>query len=208
MKNASPLFSYKEIKGELNMLNDNTIISVKNRDSGVVGYRIPEMNNLRRQFAPGETKKIQMKELRALSWIEGGDVILRELLSILNNKEAVEELIPGAEPEYFMSEPEIKELLLNGSLDELKDFLDFSPEGGVNILRDLAVKYELNDIQKRDAIKTKTGYDITGMIRINKESQEPDAEPAAEAPKRRVQKDAPAAAEPVKTRRTTPKYTV
>ena len=50
------------------MLEDKTIITVTNRNNGSTGYSIPEMNGLKRKFAPGESKKVTMDELRKLSY--------------------------------------------------------------------------------------------------------------------------------------------
>ena len=38
------------------MLENNTLIKVINRDNGIVGYTIPDLNNLTRTFQKGETK--------------------------------------------------------------------------------------------------------------------------------------------------------
>lgn len=57
------------------MINANTIYNVKNRSSSTVVYRIPE-DNIRREFAPGETKKIAFGELEKLTYQQGG----REML--------------------------------------------------------------------------------------------------------------------------------
>ena len=55
------------------MLDEKTIITVTNRNNGSTGYNIPEMNGLKRRFAPGESKKITMDELRKLSYQTGGE---------------------------------------------------------------------------------------------------------------------------------------
>jgi hypothetical protein len=57
------------------MITENTMYNVKNRSSSVVVYRIPE-TNLRREFAPGEIKKIPFGELEKLTYQQGG----REML--------------------------------------------------------------------------------------------------------------------------------
>ena len=44
---------------------ENNMINVKNRDSGYVGYTIPD-RHIQRTFAPGETKKIAF---------EGGTIV-------------------------------------------------------------------------------------------------------------------------------------
>ena len=80
------------------MLENNTIIKVTNRDNGSIGYTIPDLNNLHREFAPGETKELTVEEMRKLSYISGGDVLLREYLTI-DNKELIQELLNGVEPE-------------------------------------------------------------------------------------------------------------
>ena len=49
------------------MITENTKYNVKNRSSSVVVYRIPE-SNLRREFAPGETKPIPFEELEKLTY--------------------------------------------------------------------------------------------------------------------------------------------
>ena len=49
------------------MITENTTYNVKNRSSSVVVYRIPE-SNLRREFAPGETKRIPFGELEKLTY--------------------------------------------------------------------------------------------------------------------------------------------
>ena len=92
------------------MLEDKTILKVSNRDNGSVGYTIPDLGNLHRTFQPGETKEVTMGELRKLSYLPGGLNILKNLL-IVDNKEAVEELIGEVEPEYYYTEEDVKKLI-------------------------------------------------------------------------------------------------
>lgn len=153
------------------MLDKNTLIKVTNRDNGSVGYSIPDLGNLQRRFEAGETKEVSMEELRKLSYTIGGNVILKEYL-LIHNKEAVEELLGTVEPEYYYGEEDVKNLLEKGSLDELKDCLDFAPEGTVELVKKVAVETELNDIRKRNAIQEATGFNINSAIEINKETSE------------------------------------
>lgn len=158
------------------MINDNEIIKVTNRNNGTTGYSIADLGNLRRTFAPGETKKISMEELRKLSYIPGGEAILREYL-VIDNKEALDELLNGGiEPEYFYTEDEVKTLLLTGSLDQLMDCLDFAPGGVIDLVKKYAVELKINDIQKRQAILNKTGFNVTSAIEINEETLEGEEE--------------------------------
>jgi hypothetical protein len=155
------------------MINDNEIINVTNRNNGTTGYIIPDLGNLHRNFSAGETKKITMEELRKLSYIPGGETILREYL-VIDNKEALEELLNGVEPEYFYTEEEVKALLLTGSLDQLMDCLDFAPEGVIDLVKNYAVELKINDIQKRQVILDKTGFNVTSAITVNEETNEED----------------------------------
>ena len=161
------------------MLNKNTKIKVKNRNNGSVGYSIPDMNNLNRKFYPGEVKEVTFEELQKLSYTPGGRYMLTHYLA-LDNEEAISVLVGGVEPEYSYTEVDVKKLLLNGSMDELLDCLDFAPEGVIGLVKDYAVKLEINDLSKRNAIQEKTGFNVTEAIRIKKESEmtEQDAAPA------------------------------
>lgn len=183
------------------MSSNEKMVRITNRARSVVGYDIPDMGNLHRNFAPGETKTISMDELRSLSWTPGGDYLLKHCF-ILADEEAVTELVgEHVEPEYYYGANEIKTLLTTGSLDQLKDCLDFAPDGVKEMIKDMAVKMELNDVRKRDAIKTKLGFDVTKAIEINHMSKES----APEEEKKSTRRAAPVekvASTP--SRRTTP----
>lgn len=166
------------------MLDNNTIISVTNRDNSYVGYVIPEMNNLRRKFSPNETKEISMEEIRKLSWTDGGKTLIQNHL-ILKNEEAVREILINVEPEYYYDSADVERLLSHGTLDQVRDALDFAPDGVVALIKDKAVETKLNDVAKREAIKDKTHFDVTKAIEYNK------IENAEEAPSAKVRRSAP-----------------
>lgn len=182
------------------MIEKDTLIKVKNRDNGTVGYTIPELGNLHRSFSKGETKEITMDELRKLSYISGGKLLLQDYL-IVQDQDALRELLSDdVEPEYYYGEEEIKKLLLTGSNDQLLDCLEFAPEGVIGLVKDLAVSLKINDISKRNIILEKTGFNVTNAITINEETVEGEGEEtkssrrsapvtvdnSEEAPKRRV----------------------
>lgn len=179
------------------IMKDTDIVSVKNRSNSVVGYSIPELN-VNRNFAKGEVKKIEMKELRQLSYQPGGDVLLRDYL-VVEAAAAANELVPGAEIEYNYDEAKVREILAKGSLDELLDTLDFGPDGVKDLIKNIAVETKLNDVAKRDAIKEKTGFDVTKAIEINKADAEDDTK--AETTKQRRVTPAEEKATPVVRRR-------
>lgn len=180
------------------MLNKNTRIVIKNRSNGKVGYTIPDMNNLRRTFQANEKKEVSFEELQKLSYIPGGMYLLKNYF-ILDNEEAIKVLIGGTELEYVYTEAEVTKLLLNGSLDELLDCLDFAPKGVVELVESLAVKMEISDLKKREAIQQKTGFNVSKAIEIKHEQETPDAEVAGA---RRVTQTKPENAAPAQTRRT------
>lgn len=148
------------------MLQNTDMIRVENRDNSLVGYVVPETKTLRR-FNAFETKEIAMGELRQMINDRGcKNVIINHL--IIHNKEAVDELVPGVEPEYFYTAKDVDFLLERGSLDQLLDALDFAPDGVVNLIKDQAVNIELNDMRKREAILEKTSFDVTNAINIKR----------------------------------------
>ena len=168
------------------MITETTMYNVKNRSTSMVVYKIPE-TNLRREFAPGETKRIPFGELEKLTYQQGGKELLENFLQIVD--EAVtKDLNVHREPEYNMSENQVKDLLISGSLDAFLDALDFAPIGVIDLIKSLAVSLPLTDYK--------------ALMHIEEEKAE--EAPAAE-PHRRVK---PATESAGPTRRTTPKYKV
>ena len=184
------------------MLDDKTIVKVKNRENGYVGYSVPDLNNLRREFAPGEVKNITFEELKKLSWQPGGKNLLQNFLLVQDNDEAIAELLGKVEPEYYYTDEEVKKVLLQGSLDELKDCIDYAPAGVRDLIKKYAVELRLNDIQKRDAIKEMMGFDVNSAIMVNDATAEPET---AEEKARRISpiNEKSAVSEPVATGRRT-----
>lgn len=149
------------------MIANETKIKVTNRDNGTVGYMIPDLNNRPRDFRPNETKEITFEELRALLSLPGGSYLLHNCFT-LDNAEAVQELLGEVEPEYFYTEEKVKDLLVNGSIEELEDCLNFAPDGVIEIIKKHAVDIELNDVRKRDLICEKTELNVNKAIELNK----------------------------------------
>jgi hypothetical protein len=160
-----------------------------------------------------ETKEIPMEELRKLSYQPGGLYILENCL-VIDNDEAIEELLHGVEPEYKYTEKDVEYILTQASLDEFLDCLDFAPNGVIDMIKTKAVDIRLNDVNKRQAILAKTGFNVTKAIEINHMSQAADE--VVESKTRRTSAPTVEAKEPVATGRRTaapsttsaPKYTV
>ena len=188
------------------MITQETMYNVKNRSSSMVVYRIPE-TNLRREFAPGETKRIPFGELEKLTYQPGGRELLENFLQILE-EEVTTNLNVHRELEYDMSEAQVRDLLLTGSLDAFLDALDFAPIGVIDLIKAMAVQLPLTNLQKRKALKDKTGFDVDkALMHIEEEQAEENAgktAAAASATERRVK---PVEEKPA-GRRTTPSYKV
>jgi hypothetical protein len=189
-------------------MDKNTLIKIANRNSGRVGYQIPEMG-INRQFAARETKEITFEELEKLSFTPGGMTLLEDYL-VVRNEEALETIGIKVEPEYFYSTDDIKRILNTGSLNEFLDLLDFAPDGVLDEVKDLAVSMPLNDMSKRNAILEKLDFDVTKAIEVRNtkfDGGDEDTSSATQTPKRRVVTTAASTA--TTARRTeAPKYTV
>lgn len=186
------------------MITSDTMYNVKNRSSSVVVYRIPE-TNLRREFQPGETKKIPFGELEKLTYQPGGHALLEEFLQIVD--EAVtNNLNVRREVEYDMSEVQIRDLLTRGSLDAFLDALDFAPMGVIDLIKTMSVSLPLEDYNKRKALLEKTGFDVdkaVANLQAEKAEEKAAATEAAAAPAERRVKPATQTG-----RRTAPNYKV
>ena len=178
------------------MINETTMYNVKNRSSSIVVYRIPE-TNLRREFEPGEIKRVPFGELEKLTYQPGGRELLENFLQILE-EEVTTDLNVHREVEYDMSEAQIRDVLLNGSLDAFLDALDFAPSGGIDLIKTLSVQLPLTDLNKRRALKEKTGFDVDrALVHVEEErmaemQKDPNKIDTAEAaPTRRVKAEDP-----------------
>ena len=192
-------------------MDTNKKVQVRNRSNRVVIYHVDDMH-VRREFAPGETKMIPVEELMALSQKAGGAYIIRNSLFI-QDAPTVKEMPMKVEPEYYLDDKGVIDLLKNGSVDALLDCLDFAPGGVIELVKKYAVDLPITDTRKIKAIQDKTGFKVDLALKHKEELAAEEAEAAGQtdsgmevkaAPTRRVANEV---AEPT-GRRTTPKYNV
>lgn len=145
-------------------IKDEELISVRNRNNGETWYQLD--NGIVRIFQKDEIKKVPFKELVQLSYSQGGSALLNENL-VIEDEEALKLLNMKVEPEYFYKESDIRLLLFTGTYDEFADFLDFAPEGAIEIAKNIAVKEEIPDVKKREMLSKKTGLNINNAIMVN-----------------------------------------
>ena len=182
-------------------MNTNKKYTITNRSAGTASYSLPDIN-VKRFFNVGETKKnISFEEIEKLLYTDGGKYLLTNVLKV--EEEVLKELDMDVEPEYHMSNDDVKELLLHGSYDAFLDALDFAPEGVKELIKDYAVSLPATDLGKLNAIKEKLGYDATAAIKNNQMLSMDSQATETEAPKKRrvVAEEAP-------KRRTTTNYKV
>jgi hypothetical protein len=147
------------------MVEKDRIINLINRDRGSVGYKIPDLN-IHRTFSPGEVKKVTFDEIEKLSWVDGGLALLKHYL-IIDDPEAAEEILGHVEPEYFYTDEDIRTLLTEGTLDQLKDALQFGPRGVIELIKKDAVDLRLNNVKMREEILKATKFNVDNAIKID-----------------------------------------
>ena len=144
-------------------MDKNVICAVKNRSSSILVYNIPD-DGIRREFMPGETKRISFGELEKLTFQSGAQSLINNYL-LIKEAEAIKELNVRPEQEYYLTEPQIVDLIKNGSLDAFLDCLDFAPSGVIELVKDLSIKIPLSDYEKRKALKEKIGFDVDAALK-------------------------------------------
>lgn len=142
---------------------------VKNRSDSIVCYSIPDLN-VRRDFNPGESKEISADEVSKLSYQPGGMTLITDYLQIAQ-ADLAKIGLGEQEREYFFSEDEVKQLILNGSRDEFLDALDFAPDGVIDLIKKFSVSLPMYDTYKINALKEKTGFDVSKAIENNAEEE-------------------------------------
>ena len=166
-----------------------TTCLVKNRGASHVSYRIPE-DGIRRSFAPGETKEISYQELEKLTFQPGGMMLLTNYLQLIET-EALNAFGIHTEPEYHMSEADVAKLIKIGTLDAFLDALDFAPVSVIDLIKKMSVDIPLMDMEKRKALKAKTGFDVDAALRhIEEEKEDNGQNTILKITERRVKPDA------------------
>ena len=139
------------------------MLNVKNRSASAVIYKIIE-DGIRREFAPGETKKLPESELTKLTYQAGGRTLIADYLLITDDA-VLEDLGIVPEDEYFMTEQDVVKVIKEGSLEEFLDVLDFAAVGTIDLLKTLSVSIPLDNYEKKKALKEKTGFDVDAAIK-------------------------------------------
>ena len=185
----------------------STVYNVKNRSAGIAVYKIPELG-VRRSFQPGEIKQISAEELEKLTYRPGGMAILANFLQIMD-AEGIAKVGLNPQPEYHMSEADIAKLMTTGTLDEFLDCLDFAPPGVIDLVKKMSVSLPLSDIQKRMALKDKTGFDCDAALKHVMEEKEDEGENTIlkTSSERRVKKEEEVEV-PAGRRTSAPKYNI
>lgn len=166
------------------MVDKNKVIKVTNRDTGFVGYTIPDTGAYRR-FTPGETKNITFDELEKLSWVVGGKEMLRDYL-IIEDQEAAEEILGEVQPEYFYTKETVDKLLKDGSLEQLQDTLEFGPKGVIELVKQEAVDMKIDSTAKREEIQKATHFNVDNAIKLGVNDAPEEGEVAAATTQRRA----------------------
>ena len=159
------------------IVNDTTLISVRNLVDHKVVYVIPEEHR-RVVFEAFQERKIPAKELRALNYTIGGADLLHNYLCVQNDDLRKEFNIPSDMIEYDWTLKDIHYILenLSSPIEALEDALDFGPNGIRELIVDCAVKWKIPDANRRRIISKMTGSNIDIMIEFTEtvegESQE------------------------------------
>lgn len=181
-------------------------VKVWNRSNSGVSYTIPELR-ISRRFEPaglrGDMVMIPLGELQSLSYEPGGKLLLDSYL-LIKEQEVCDFLGLQVEPEYFYGVDQVKYLLKEGSVEQLKDCLEFAPSGVLELIKQYAVQEEIDSHEKRTLIGNTLKISIDSMIRNNKLSKTEDGDNGAaefEQTRRRtkpieVPKETPAPAAP------------
>lgn len=111
----------------------------------------------------GFSMMLSEESIRNIAYNPGGRFILENRL-IVNDPELVKELELNLELEDTYTPDDIKDLIVNGSKDQLEDALNFGNEGTRELIKDTAIDLEINDLEKRKVIQDFTHVDVNSAI--------------------------------------------
>ena len=159
------------------VVKDTDTITLRNFTTNTVVYRTPS-TRVRRELPAGGSIKVTAGEIREMMYDKGCVDILRNYVQICNKPLALEVGVSedSYENEYNWTLADIKNCLLNGSIEQLADAMDFAPDGIKESLLTEAINLEIPDVRKREIISKAMNRDVSGMI-VNKHKIEEDKEP-------------------------------
>jgi hypothetical protein len=176
-------------------------MKVKNRCASAVVYNIPDLH-IRRRFTPGEVKEISEEELTQLKYQPGGEYLLVHYLQV--ERDNYHKLgLDEPEREYFYTDEQIKDLITKASLEEFLDALDYAPEGVIDLFQHYSTILPMSDLQKIEAFKQRTGFDVAAALKNNVVEEVAEAAPVR---KRRV--DSETVTHERRVEAETPKYNI
>lgn len=140
-------------------------VQVRNLSGQPVTMVLPD-EHVRIVFGPTEEKAVSVDTLKKVYARSGGDALFQNFLAIQDKDLALEFGVTedALEHEYTWTKDDVIKLLETGSLDELKDALEFAPEGISDLIVEVAVATRLSDVNKRNTISEFTGRDVNAMI--------------------------------------------
>lgn len=163
---------------------DDDLVQITNMMDFPAGY-VVDLTGVRRVLPPHASFKVKAGELRELSYQLGGIDILQNYIRVCNRSLALEFGIDVDDQiEYNWTEADVDKCLLNDDINVLLDALDFAPDGIKQLIVDRAIKLEIPDVNKRQAIKDAMGTDITSAIE-NRHAYDIDEETEEKKPARR-----------------------
>lgn len=173
---------------------DDDLVQITNMMDFPAGY-VVDLTGVRRVLPPHASFRVKAGELRELSYQLGGIDILQNYIRVCNRSLALEFGIDvNDQVEYNWTEADVDRCLLNDDIDVLLDALDFAPDGIKQLIVDRAIKLEIPDVNKRQAIKDAMGTDITSAIE-NRHAYDDQEEAEEKKPARRRRTSSAAEAE-------------
>ena len=146
-------FLGEDIKGAME-------VKVWSMGAGLVSYSLsdPQVN---RTWRPNELKVLTFHELYQLSNHPGGMPLLRDRLQIRDNK-VREALQLSLDPEFLYTEEDAKNLVINGTENEVLDALEFGPLGLDSMIKHHAVLH-IDSLDKVNFFNTLFGMNIQDL---------------------------------------------
>lgn len=142
-------------------LTDESLIEVVNEYGGEVSY---VTEKTRRVFPPSGVRKVPFTELKELILERGYVEAFERGILVVKDERAREAL--GLQPlsDYNLDESGIRKILIDGTEEELEDYLQYTSDGGIEKIVRVAIEIPLSSLRKINLIKAYSGKDILVMI--------------------------------------------
>lgn len=143
-------------------IDDNTLVEVWNNHRSSIGYTTDKGSTV--WHTPGLMKKIRMDELYDAFNVMGGRKLFAQGALLIKDNDIREKLGLAELDKYILDKEGMEELLNNGNLEEIEEFLQYCSDMLLETFTQAAINLPIKDMNVARLITKYSATDVLSVI--------------------------------------------